>query len=304
MLRKKNMNVQIKREITLMKMIHHKHVIEIKDVLATAKNIFIVLELVTGGEIFDKIVEAKRFKEDKARYYFKQLLEGMECCHSQGVVHRDLKPENLLLDNEGNLKITDFGMANLYIGDADAPAEQRTELLHTTCGTPNYVAPEVLTSQGYDGQKADIWSMGVILFVFLAGYLPFEEGTTAALFRKIQAADFQYPNFFTTSARSLISSILVVDPANRYTLSQIKNHQWMKGGNESNGDASTSDVKLTLEEKKAAPAPAPAAAATEARTTPPPATHVAPRAPEQAKQPKQAKPQEPPASTGCKCVIS
>jgi 5'-AMP-activated protein kinase catalytic alpha subunit len=300
MLRKKNMNVQIKREITLMKMIHHKHVIEIKDVLATAKNIFIVLELVTGGEIFDKIVESKRFNEEKARFYFKQLVDGMECCHSQGVVHRDLKPENLLLDSEGNMKITDFGMANLYMGDANASAEQRTELLHTTCGTPNYVAPEVLTSQGYDGQKADIWSMGVILYVFLAGYLPFEEGTTAALFRKIQAADFQYPSFFTNGARSLISSILVVDPANRLTLAKIKDHPWMKGSN----GASSSKDRSSKDRSKSSDSTTAAQAALNSASAPAPAP--APPAPAAQRDPEPVKPrtQEPPASSGCKCIIS
>lgn len=144
------------------------------------------------------------------------------------------------------MKITDFGMANLYIGDSQGTAEQRTELLHTTCGTPNYVAPEVLTANGYDGQRADVWSMGVILFVFLAGYLPFEEGTTAALFRKIQAADFQYPKWFTASSRDLINKILVVDPAARLTLDEMRVHPWMSQGAESeskNDGESKSDAK-------------------------------------------------------------
>jgi serine/threonine protein kinase len=121
-------------------------------------------------------------------------------------------------------------MANLYIGDADAPAEQRTELLHTTCGTPNYVAPEVLTSQGYDGQKADIWSMGVILFVFLAGYLPFEEGTTTALFKKIKAADFKYPVWFSSPSRKLIDAILRIDPDVRLSLVEMRKSAWMTTG--------------------------------------------------------------------------
>jgi 5'-AMP-activated protein kinase catalytic alpha subunit len=134
-------------------------------------------------------------------------------------------------------------MANLYIGDSQGSAEQRTELLHTTCGTPNYVAPEVLTANGYDGQRADVWSMGVILFVFMAGYLPFEEGTTAALFRKIQAADFQYPKWFTASSRDLISKILVVDPAARLSLDEIRAHPWMSESAESKNGESKSYYK-------------------------------------------------------------
>jgi serine/threonine protein kinase len=133
----------------------------------------------------------------------------------------------LLLDSNGHLKISDFGMARLYIGDPDASGEVRKELLHTACGTPNYVAPEVLTCQGYDGQKADVWSIGVILFVLLAGYLPFEESTVAALFQKIQNADFKYPPFFTESAKIILVKILVVDPEIRMSLSEIKNDPWL-----------------------------------------------------------------------------
>jgi hypothetical protein len=227
MLRKKNMSVQIKREISLMRMINHKHVISIKDVFATATKIFMVLELVEGGELFDKIVEQGKFTESQARFYMRQLIDGMECCHNQGICHRDLKPENLLLDAQGCLKISDFGMARLYIGDPDAAGEARTELLHTTCGTPNYVAPEVLTCQGYDGQKADVWSMGVILYVLLAGYLPFEESTTAALFKKIKAAEFEYPKWFSESVRNLLDLILVVDPDHRISLKEFKESAWV-----------------------------------------------------------------------------
>jgi hypothetical protein len=131
------------------------------------------------------------------------------------------------LDAQGNLKISDFGMARLYIGDPDAAGEARAELLHTTCGTPNYVAPEVLTCQGYDGQKADVWSMGVILYVLLAGYLPFEESTTAALFKKIKAAEFEYPKWFSESVRNILDLILVVDPDHRISLKEFKESVWI-----------------------------------------------------------------------------
>jgi 5'-AMP-activated protein kinase catalytic alpha subunit len=243
-LRKKNMSAQIKKEIALMRLINHRHVIGIKDVFATATNIFIVLELVEGGELFDKIVEEGRLSEDRARFYMRQLLDGMECCHAKGVCHRDLKPENLLLDSNGDLKISDFGMATLYIGDANAPGDQRTELLHTTCGTPNYVAPEVLTSQGYDGHKADVWSMGVILFVFLSGYLPFEETTTAALFKKIRSAEFNYPSDFPATAKDLLGKVLVVDPEKRSSLRDFKRHEWVQegGGYDVEDDPVSADV--------------------------------------------------------------
>jgi hypothetical protein len=126
------------------------------------------------------------------------------------------------------LKISDFGLSSLYIGDADEGAS-RTELLHTTCGTPNYVAPEVLSDQGYDGKKADVWSIGVILYVLLAGFLPFDESTIVALFAKIQAADFTYPSWFTPETRALLDTMLVADPHARITLAQIKVHPWFHG---------------------------------------------------------------------------
>ena len=133
------MGNQIKKEISIMKMVKHKYVVSLIEVLASKAKIFIVLELVTGGELFDKIVSSKRLNEEQARFYFLQLVEGVEYCHKLGVCHRDLKPENLLLDENGNLKISDFGLSSLYVGDAEGDGASRTQLLHTTCGTPNYV---------------------------------------------------------------------------------------------------------------------------------------------------------------------
>lgn len=221
-IQKQNMGAQIKKEISIMKMIHHRYVVQLKEVLASRTKIFIVLELITGGELFDKIVSEGRMSEDQARYYLHQLVEGVEYCHSQGVCHRDLKPENLLLDEEGNLKISDFGLSALYSGTEDT----RSALLHTTCGTPNYVAPEVLADKGYDGRTADVWSCGVILYVLLAAFLPFDEPTMSALFRKIQNAEFSYPSWFTPEVRSFIDLILVADPAKRATIPQLKEHPW------------------------------------------------------------------------------
>jgi len=223
-IQKQNMGAQIKKEISIMKMVRHKYIVGMKEVLASKTKIFIVLELVTGGELFDKIVSVGKLTEDAALFYFRQLVEGVEYCHKMGVCHRDLKPENLLLDEHGNLKISDFGLSSLYVGDADSEGASRTELLHTTCGTPNYVAPEVLADKGYDGKKADVWSIGVILYVLLAGFLPFDEPTIVALFAKIQNADFSYPSFFTDRARDLLDRVLVADPTLRISLTEVRNH--------------------------------------------------------------------------------
>lgn len=127
------------------------------------------------------------------------------------------------------MKISDFGLSSLYIGDAEGE-QNRTQLLHTTCGTPNYVAPEVLSDQGYDGKKADVWSIGVILYVLLAGFLPFDESTIVALFAKIQNADFTYPSWFDALVRSLLDKMLVADPKARLSLSELKKHPWCTAG--------------------------------------------------------------------------
>ncbi|KAJ7297334.1 hypothetical protein O6H91_Y063900 [Diphasiastrum complanatum] len=167
---------QIKREISIMKLVRHPNVVRLHEVLASRMKIYIVLEFVTDGELFDKIVHQRKLKEHDSRRYFQQLIDAVDFCHSKGVYHRDLKPENLLLDSQGNLKISDFGLSAL---------QQVDGLLHTTCGTPNYIAPEVLDDKGYDGAAADIWSCGVILYVLLAGRLPFDEADLGTLYKKV-----------------------------------------------------------------------------------------------------------------------
>ncbi|XP_059665839.1 CBL-interacting serine/threonine-protein kinase 23-like isoform X1 [Cornus florida] len=221
---KNKMIGQIKREISTMKLIRHPNVIRLHEVMASKTKIYIVLEFVTGGELFDKIASKGRLKEDEARKYFQQLINAVDYCHSRGVFHRDLKPENLLLDANGVLKVSDFGLSAL-------PQQFREDgLLHTTCGTPNYVAPEVINNKGYDGARADLWSCGVILFVLMAGYLPFEESNLMALYKKIFKADFTCPPWFSTSAKKLIKRILDPNPLTRITIAEILENEWFKKG--------------------------------------------------------------------------
>ncbi|KAK8582153.1 hypothetical protein V6N12_072346 [Hibiscus sabdariffa] len=203
---KHKMAEQIKREIATMKLIKHPNVVRLYEVMGSKTKIFIVLEFVTGGELFDKIVNNGRMREDEARKYFHQLINAVDYCHSRGVYHRDLKPENLLLDAYGNLKISDFGLSALSKQVRD------DGLLHTTCGTPNYVAPEVLDDGGYDGATADLWSCGVILFVLLAGYLPFDDSNLMNLYKKISAAEFTCPPWLSFSAMKFIARILDPNP--------------------------------------------------------------------------------------------
>ncbi|XP_058112770.1 CBL-interacting serine/threonine-protein kinase 23-like isoform X9 [Magnolia sinica] len=210
------MVAQIKREISTMKLAKHPNVVHLFEVMASKTKIYFVLEYVTGGELFDKIAKQGKLREEEARKYFQQLINAVDYCHSKGVYHRDLKLENLLLDEDGNLKISDFGLSAL-------PQQVREDgLLHTTCGTPNYVAPEVIVDKGYDGAKADIWSCGVVLFVLMAGYLPFDEPNIMNLYKKIYRADFTCPDWFSSAARRLIIRILEPNPKNDCTLSDQK----------------------------------------------------------------------------------
>ncbi|KAJ8568077.1 hypothetical protein K7X08_020799 [Anisodus acutangulus] len=217
---KNKMVEQIKREISIMKIVRHPCIVRLHEVLAGRTKIYIVMEFVSGGELFDKIVHQVRLPEKEARRYFQQLIDTVAHCHSKGVYHRDLKPENLLLDCQGNLKVSDFGLS--------AFPQQGVDLLHTTCGTPNYIAPEVLSNQGYDGAAVDVWSSGVILYILMAGYLPFDEVDLPTLFSKINAADFTCPFWFSPGAVSLIRKILDPNPDTRIKIKEIKRDPWFR----------------------------------------------------------------------------
>ncbi|XVE97344.1 hypothetical protein REPUB_Repub03eG0011500 [Reevesia pubescens] len=221
--KKKGMMEQIKREISVMKLVRHPNIVEFKEVMATKTKIFFVMEYVRGGELFAKVAKGK-LTEDVARKYFQQLISAVDFCHSRGVSHRDLKPENLLLDENEDLKISDFGLSAL-------PEQLRNDgLLHTQCGTPAYVAPEVLRKKGYDGSKADIWSCGVILYVLLAGFLPFQDENVMKMYRKVFKAEFEFPPWFSTESKRLISKLLVADPERRITIPAIMRVPWFIKG--------------------------------------------------------------------------
>ncbi|KAJ9188605.1 hypothetical protein P3X46_003950 [Hevea brasiliensis] len=241
---------QLKREISTMKLIKHPNVIKIYEVMASKTKIYIVLEFVDGGELFDKIARYGRLKEDEARRYFHQLINAVDYCHSRGVSHRDLKPENLLLDSLGVLKVSDFGLSAVLSKQIRGDG-----LLHTACGTPNYVAPEVLKDKGYDGTGSDVWSCGVILYVLMAGYLPFDEPNFMALYSKICSADFTFPSWFSSGARKLIKRILDPNPVTRITISEILEDEWFKKGYkppqfEQEDDVNLDDVDAAFNDSK------------------------------------------------------
>ncbi|KAL5974739.1 CBL-interacting protein kinase 2 [Asimina triloba] len=226
----------IKREVSVMRLVKHPNIVQLYEVMGSKMKIYFVMEYAKGGELFDKLAKG-RLKEDVARKYFQQLISAVDYCHSRGVYHRDLKPENLLLDENGNLKVSDFGLSAL------AACKQQDGLLHTTCGTPAYVAPEVINRRGYDGAKADIWSCGVILFVLLAGFLPFHDPNLMEMYRKIGKADFKCPSWFPTEARKLLHKILDPNPNTRISIAKIMENSWFKKGFAAESMRSTSRIK-------------------------------------------------------------
>ncbi|CAL1404442.1 unnamed protein product [Linum trigynum] len=219
---KRQMITQIKREIVTMKHLRHPNVIRTDEVMTCKTRIYIVMEYAARGELFDEIVAEGRLGEDAGRKYFQQLVSAVDYCHSRGVYHRDLKPENLLLDASRVLKVSGFGFSALpqqVSGDG---------LLHTTCGTPAYVAPEVILKKGYDGAKADVWSCGVILFLLLAGYLPFHDSNLMAMTKQITKADVKCPPWFSSSVKELVKRILDPTPATRISIAEIIESEWFK----------------------------------------------------------------------------
>ncbi|KAK9913838.1 hypothetical protein M0R45_037644 [Rubus argutus] len=214
---------QIKREITVMRMLKHPNIVQLYEVIPSRNKIYLVMEYAKGGELFRKILKGK-LEEEVARNYFQQLITAVDFCHRRGVYHRDLKPENLLLDENGVLKVSDFGLSAL------AESKRQDGLLHTSCGTPCYTAPEVLCRKAYDGVKADIWSCGVILFALLAGELPFYDPNQTLMCRKICAAEYICPSWFPDEVKSLLSGILNPDPDKRILISEVMETCWSRDG--------------------------------------------------------------------------
>ncbi|KAH9623959.1 hypothetical protein KSS87_016218 [Heliosperma pusillum] len=215
---------QIKREIATLKVLKHPNIVRLYEVLASKTKIYMVLEYVHGGELFDKIASRGKLPEKEGRRLFQQLVDGVGYCHDKGVFHRDLKLENILIDGKGNIKVSDFGLSAL-------PQHSGSDgLLHTTCGSPNYVAPEILANRGYNGSTADVWSCGVILYVILTGYLPFDDRNLAVLYQKITRGDVQIPKWLSPGAQKMIRKILDPNPVTRLTIAEIKVDEWFRQG--------------------------------------------------------------------------
>ncbi|KAK7739180.1 Protein kinase [Cytospora paraplurivora] len=212
----RDMAGRVEREIEYLQLLRHPHIIKLYTVIKTSTEIIMVLEY-AGGELFDYIVQHGRMEEDEARRFFQQMLCAVEYCHRHKIVHRDLKPENLLLDDHLNVKIADFGLSNIMTDG---------NFLKTSCGSPNYAAPEVIGGKLYAGPEVDVWSCGVILYVLLVGRLPFDDEHIPSLFAKIARGTYAVPRWMSPGAATLINRMLQVNPVQRATIPEIRLDPW------------------------------------------------------------------------------
>ncbi|KAF0902887.1 hypothetical protein E2562_019827 [Oryza meyeriana var. granulata] len=217
---------QIKREISVMQRLRHPNVVRIHEVMANKRRVYVVMEYVRGGALYRYFRRdpAGRPREPEGRRFFQQLVSALAYCHARGVYHRDIKPDNLLVDEQGNLKVADFGLS------AITDTERSEAHLQTVCGTQLYLAPEVLERRGYDGAKADVWACGVVLFVLVAGRKPFPDCHFAQLYRMIRQSQFQCPASFSPELARLMRRLLQPDPARRITIPEIMETRWFRRG--------------------------------------------------------------------------
>uniref|UniRef100_A0A914DLW6 non-specific serine/threonine protein kinase n=1 Tax=Acrobeloides nanus TaxID=290746 RepID=A0A914DLW6_9BILA len=215
---------KVEREIAIMKLIEHPHVLHLYDVYENKKYLYLLLEHVSGGELFDYLVRKGRLMAKEARKFFRQIISALDFCHAHNICHRDLKPENLLLDERNNIKVADFGMASLQVEGS---------MLETSCGSPHYACPEVIRGEKYDGRKADVWSCGVILYALLVGALPFDDDNLRNLLEKVKKGVFHIPHFVPADCQNLLRTMIEVDPQKRISLQDVFRHPWVAGSTKS-----------------------------------------------------------------------
>lgn len=208
------------REIQILKMLKHPNIVGLLDIISGEEEIYLVMELVTGGQLSSYLLQKKRLSEEEARKIFRQVVSAIEYCHGNLITHRDLKMENILLDGAGNVKVADFGFSKMI---------QPGRLFNTFCGSPLYVPPELILRQEYHGPPVDIWALGVLLFTMVSGGLPFWEpkANVQVLLRKVLAGKFTLPKHLSPDCCDLITRMLQGDPRQRITIDEIRTHPWV-----------------------------------------------------------------------------
>ncbi|XP_011192174.1 calcium/calmodulin-dependent protein kinase type 1 isoform X3 [Zeugodacus cucurbitae] len=220
----------LENEIRVLRRLAHPNIVQLLETFEDKWKVYLVMELVTGGELFDRIVEKGSYTEKDASDLIRQILEAVDYMHEQGVVHRDLKPENLLYyspNNDSKIMISDFGLSKM----------EDSGIMATACGTPGYVAPEVLAQKPY-GKAVDVWSIGVISYILLCGYPPFYDENDANLFAQILKGEFEFDSPYwdeiSESAKNFIQNLMCVNVDKRYTCKQALAHPWISGNAASN----------------------------------------------------------------------
>lgn len=212
---KKKMN----NEISILKMLRHPNVVKLLETFDTDKHHLIVMELCPGGDLLNYVRKRRKLNEKYAKFVFKQIMEGLAYLHDNGVVHRDIKLDNILLDGHGNIKIADFGVSRKVIDN---------EILFEQCGTPAYIAPEIVRELGYKGYPVDIWSAGVCLYAMLYGNVPFKANQMGDLNKMILDATIEYKDTVSEEARDLMQRMLQKNPNKRLTALESLNHKWFE----------------------------------------------------------------------------
>ncbi|KAH9479554.1 Serine/threonine-protein kinase GIN4 [Psilocybe cubensis] len=229
----------VEREIVVMKLIDHPNIMKIYDVWETSSSLYLILEYVQGGELFDYLCNKGRRPTAEVVNYFQQIICAVDHCHRYNIAHRDLKLENILIDQDSNIKVADFGMAT-WQGDS------RAKLLRTSCGSPHYAAPEIISGKPYNGSASDIWSCGIILYALLAAKLPFDDDDCPTLLRKISIGYFEMPHDIDRRAQDLISRMLTTDVDKRITMPEIMRHPFFLSYPLKNPKAMPSDPDMDL----------------------------------------------------------
>jgi calcium/calmodulin-dependent protein kinase I len=231
-------------EVAILQKVHHPHIVQLRQIFDCPKHVYMVMELMTGGELFDRIVEKEKYTEEEARVTVQKIAGAIEYCHNMGIVHRDLKPENLLYSDptdDASIKIADFGLAKILKED---------DMMATQCGTPGYVAPEILEGHPYT-DKVDIWSLGVITYILLCGFPPFYDENNQALFAQIKAGAYDFPSPYwdgvSAEAKEFIRKLLVVDPKKRLSARELLEHSWLATAA---GKGATNDISSNLANMK------------------------------------------------------
>ncbi|XP_067387725.1 NUAK family SNF1-like kinase 2 [Emydura macquarii macquarii] len=212
--------VHIRREIEIMSSLNHPHIIAIHEVFENNSKIVIVMEYASKGDLYDYINERQRLTEQEARNFFRQVVSAVYYCHENGIVHRDLKLENILLDGNGNIKIADFGLSNVY---------QQDKFLQTYCGSPLYASPEIVNGRPYKGPEVDSWSLGVLLYILVHGTMPFDGQDYKTLVKQISSGEYREPTKLS-DACGLIRWMLMVNAERRATIKDIASHWWVNWG--------------------------------------------------------------------------